>query len=221
MVWRLAKAPKKSPWYIIPTTNSNLICQWRWCGIHRHPTCGQIQRECIGYKGRNKRKRNLFGRPEVWIAVFVRKGGITTCTAKEKALQYTHFPPHNFSQVVRKEQHIDFGRGVHIRAHAGHFLEFKTHWTGDVLLENISVFIRVQAPKRVGGPYDHWSWSPHSVARDRPVKSLDVMTAMTLRQGDCYGRVKTYCNTNSIITDHPHLLYITFQSRSMIALTNI
>lgn len=115
---------------------------------------------------------SYFGRPEVRIAVFVRKGDITTCTAKEKALQYTHFPPENFSQVVRKEQHIDFGRAVHIRAHPGHFLEFKTHWTGDVVLENTSVFVRVQAPKRVGGPYDHWSWSPDSVARDRSVKSL-------------------------------------------------
>ena len=115
---------------------------------------------------------SYFGRPEVRIAVFVRKGDITTCTAKEKALQYTHFPPENFSQVVRKEQHIDFGRAVHIHAHPGHFLEFKTHWTGDVVLENTSVFVRVQAPKRVGGPYDHWSWSPDSVARDRSVKSL-------------------------------------------------
>ena len=80
------------------------------------------------------------------IAIFVRKGGITTCTAKEKALRYMHFPPHNFSQVVRKKQLIGFVRGVHILGPAGHFLEFKTHWTGDVLLENISVFIRVQAP---------------------------------------------------------------------------
>ena len=53
-----------------------------------------------------------------------------------------------------------------------HFLEFKTHWTGDVVLENTSVFVRVQAPKRVGGSYDHWSWSPDNVARDRSVKSL-------------------------------------------------
>ena len=82
-----------------------------------------------------------------------------------------HFPPHNFPQVVGKEQLIDFGRGVHIHAHAGHFLEFKTHWTGDVLLENISVFIRVQAPKRVGGPYDHRSWSQDSVAQDGSVSS--------------------------------------------------
>lgn len=40
---------------------------------------------------------SYFGRPEVRIAVFaiVRKGDITTCAAKEKALQYTHFPPEN------------------------------------------------------------------------------------------------------------------------------
>ena len=46
----------------------------------------------VGIRG----KQSYFGRPEVRIAIFVRKGDITTCTVKEKALQYTHFPPHTY-----------------------------------------------------------------------------------------------------------------------------
>ena len=65
-----------------------------------------------------------------------------------------HFPPHNFSQV---EQLIDFGRGVHIHAHAGHFLEFKTHWTGDVLLENIQCSFE---SRHLSGWEDHMIMGP-------------------------------------------------------------
>ena len=91
----------------------------------------------VGIRG----KESYFKRPKVRIAVFVRKDDITTCNGKEKALQYIHFPLHNFSLVVRKEQHINFGRAMHIHAHPGYFMEFKTHWTGDVVLVSTSVFV--------------------------------------------------------------------------------
>ena len=94
-----------------------------------------------------------------------------------------HFLPHNFLQVVRKEQLIDLGE-VHIYA-----LTQGTFWssklTGRVMC--YSVFIRVQAPKRVGGLYDHWSWSLDNVARDGSVSLwinttsiVFMMTAITL-----------------------------------------
>ena len=38
-------------------------------------------------------------------------------------------------------------------------------------LEDVIVFIRVQAPQRVGGPHDHPSWSPSYVASGKKVKS--------------------------------------------------
>ena len=42
---------------------------------------------------------------------------------------------------------------------------------GDVELKDMIVFIRVQAPEQVGGPYDHPSWSPSYVASGKKVKS--------------------------------------------------
>ena len=45
-------------------------------------------------------------------------------------------------------------------------LSHDTNITGDALITDIEVFIRVQAPERVEGIFDHHSWDPDSVARD-------------------------------------------------------
>ena len=64
------------------------------------------------------------------------------------------------------------GKYCHIRPHQDYCLELDTNITGDALITDIEVFIRVQAPERVGGIFDHHSWDPDSVARDNPIKSL-------------------------------------------------
>ena len=56
--------------------------------------------------------------------------------------------------------------------HQDYCLELDTNITGDALITDIEIFIRVQAPERVGGIFNHHSWDPDSVARDNLIKSL-------------------------------------------------
>ena len=66
---------------------------------------------------------------------------------------------------------MDWGRFVHIRAHPGYCLEAIITIKGDVVVKDLEVFIRVQCTERVGGAYDHPSWSPKNVARGDAIKS--------------------------------------------------
>ena len=105
------------------------------------------------------------------IKVNIRKGDIATCSDVQKGYEHISYPSTNLNPT-HATQHIDHGKYCHIRAHQGYCLEIESNISGDAFLEDVEVFIRVQAPERVGGIFDHASWDPESVAQDNPIKSL-------------------------------------------------
>lgn len=114
--------------------------------------------------------RSYYGRPEVKVELLVRKGNACNSDETIKALQHWQFLRTNTS-TSRMDDYVDWGRYVHIRAHAGYCLEAKVTMKGDVTLKELEIFIRVQCTERVGGAYDHPSWSPENVASGGAIKS--------------------------------------------------
>ena len=110
-------------------------------------------------------------KPTVRMRVNIRKGDIASCSDVQKGYEYISYPATNLKPTYAT-QHVDHGKYCHIRAHQDYCLELDTNITGDALIKDAEVFIRVQAPERVGGIFDHHSWDPDSVARDNPIKSL-------------------------------------------------
>ena len=114
--------------------------------------------------------RSYYGRPEVKVEVLVRKGNACSSDETIKALQHWQLLRTNTS-ASRMDDYVDWGRFVHIRAHPGYCLEALITIKGDVAVKDLEVFIRVQCTERVGGAYDHPSWSPKNVARGDAIKS--------------------------------------------------
>ena len=110
-------------------------------------------------------------KPVVRIRVNIRKGDIASCSDLQKGYENISYPTTNVKSTYAI-QHVDHGKYCHIRAHRDYCLELDTNITGDALITDIEIFIRVQAPERVGGIFDHHSWDPDSVARDNPIKSV-------------------------------------------------
>ena len=112
-------------------------------------------------------------KPVVKVRVNIRKGCIATCNDVQKGYEYISYPATNLKSVyVTQHNVIDHGKYCHVRAHQDYCLELETNISGDAFIIDTEVFIRVQAPERVGGIFDHHSWDPDSVARDNPIKSL-------------------------------------------------
>ena len=110
-------------------------------------------------------------KPTVRVRLTVRKGDIASCNDVFKAYEYISYPSTNLESTYAT-QHIDHGKYCHIRAHQDYCLEIETNISGDASIQDLEVFVCVQAPERVGGTFDHPSWDPDSVARDNPIKSL-------------------------------------------------
>lgn len=110
-------------------------------------------------------------KPVVKMRVNIRKGDIASCSDLQKGYEYISYPTTNLRPTYAT-QHVDHGKYCHMRAHRDYCLELDTNISGDALITDIEIFIRVQAPERVGGIFDHHSWDPDSVARDNPIKSL-------------------------------------------------
>lgn len=89
-------------------------------------------------------------KPIVRMRVNIHKGDIASCSDVQKGYEYISYPTTNLKPTYTT-QHVDHGKYCHIRAHQDYCLELDTNITGDALITDIEVFIRVQAPERVGG----------------------------------------------------------------------
>ena len=114
--------------------------------------------------------QSFFEKPEVQIDILVRKGSTVSTKETVRALQHWQIPPMNITTCA-KDLFVDFGRSVHIRAHSDYALEARVTLRGQVVVKNLSVFIRVQSPERVGGIYDHASWVYDQQHLGLPIKS--------------------------------------------------
>ena len=110
-------------------------------------------------------------KPTVRVRINIRKGDIASCIDVQKGYEHINYPATNL-QLTYATQHIDHGKYCHIRAHQEFCLECEVNISGDAFIQYLEVFIRVQAPERVGGIFDHSSWDLDNVARDNPIKSL-------------------------------------------------
>ena len=82
------------------------------------------------------------------MRVNIHKGDIASCSDVQKGYEYIGYPTTNIKPTYTT-QLVDHFKYCHIRAH--YCLELDTNITGDALITDIGVFIRVQAPERVGG----------------------------------------------------------------------
>ena len=69
--------------------------------------------------------------PEIKVEVYVRRGEVSTTNEKVRALQHWQIPPRTYLREG-KQLHVDFGRNVHTRAHAGYLLEAQATLRGNV-----------------------------------------------------------------------------------------
>lgn len=99
---------------------------------------------------------SYYDKPEVKVEVLVQKN--LGDRDPVKGLQYWSLQVCNISRDSL-DMFVDFGKYVHIRAHLGYSLEARVSLKGGVHLNKLELFVRVQSPNRVGGPYDHPSWS--------------------------------------------------------------